>query len=380
MSTLPLLLYNMIIPMVIELCMAGSQASNNTFNTYIIAEDVITGPKDESSDIHMMFLVWTPIISIIVIIILCIACCRCIASSKKFNSNSIDSEHDPNNSRKRKATIITDNILHRMGRRKPNQHKLKYRPRGNPQFPAGVQSDSSTLAHVIDENKKANANANEHKEKVLEIVSKKHGKRHVLLYAPIDVYIVSKPGKDGVGLQIESFVDNKYGKAMEYNGVKVGWKVTKLAKEEVMKMSYDIIEGSLVQLYKLSGKNGYNVTFEDVYRTSGPSSDDDIETSEGSAEALDEIDDDADEDTMSMKEKTTREQIIVYLHNKSNDDNEGEQNEHNEGSVEHDDVAENQEEDEEYDSNNSNQFYPYLWAVEKATSYYGLPYDQETKL
>ena len=118
---------------------------------------------------------------------------------------------------------------------------------------------------------KSKATGSNDEEKILEIVSKKHGKRHVRLFAPLDQYIVSKKGDDGKGLQIESFVDNKYGKMMEEKGLKVGWKLTKIAKQDATKMSLFIIKNQLTNQAQMSGKNGYNITFEGAYEKKGAS-------------------------------------------------------------------------------------------------------------
>ena len=111
--------------------------------------------------------------------------------------------------------------------------------------------------------------SNEEEEKILEIVSKKHGKRHIRLFVPLDQYIVYKKGDNGKGLQIDSFCDNKYGKMMEEKGLKIGWKLTKIAKQDATKMSLFVIKNQLTNQAQTSGKNGYNITFEGEYEKKG---------------------------------------------------------------------------------------------------------------
>eukprot|EP00484_Ammonia_sp_Unknown_P004332 CAMPEP_0197077412 /NCGR_PEP_ID=MMETSP1384-20130603/212607_1 /TAXON_ID=29189 /ORGANISM="Ammonia sp." /LENGTH=1280 /DNA_ID=CAMNT_0042516279 /DNA_START=629 /DNA_END=4471 /DNA_ORIENTATION=+ len=119
----------------------------------------------------------------------------------------------------------------------------------------------------------ASTEKKEEEEKILEIVSKKHGKRHVRLFASLDKYMSYEKGENGKGLRIASFMENKYGKAMQEKGLKVGWTLTKIAKQDATKMSLLIIKNQLNTQAQMNGAKGYNITFEGAYEKNGGAED-----------------------------------------------------------------------------------------------------------
>ena len=101
----------------------------------------------------------------------------------------------------------------------------------------------------------------------------------------------------------------------------------------------------------LSGKDTKSVKSEAV----NPKlivADDDIDA----AQTQEGIVDEPHKATMGIKDKTTQVQII--------DNNQESQNEHGEGRMEYEDVADNPDQDEEYDSNDSNQFFIFMGGSE----------------
>eukprot|EP01084_Bolivina_argentea_P294265 506272_1 len=103
---------------------------------------------------------------------------------------------------------------------------------------------------------------NECEDKLIEIISTKPNKITVRLFVELREYIISKKGNNGKGLIVNGFCDNKYGKEIENIGIKIGWKLTKIAKQNVSKMSLNIIENRLRKQTEMSKKKGYVVTFE----------------------------------------------------------------------------------------------------------------------
>eukprot|EP00485_Elphidium_margaritaceum_P010770 CAMPEP_0202687948 /NCGR_PEP_ID=MMETSP1385-20130828/3495_1 /ASSEMBLY_ACC=CAM_ASM_000861 /TAXON_ID=933848 /ORGANISM="Elphidium margaritaceum" /LENGTH=854 /DNA_ID=CAMNT_0049342813 /DNA_START=110 /DNA_END=2674 /DNA_ORIENTATION=- len=98
---------------------------------------------------------------------------------------------------------------------------------------------------------------------ILEIVSKKHGKRHVRLFVELDKYIACRAAEpDGNGLQIESFRDNEYGASMQEKGLKRGWRLTKIDKLEVAALTLAGIKEKVAAHMTAGGSGGYNITFE----------------------------------------------------------------------------------------------------------------------
>ena len=299
--------------------------------------------------------------SIVLLILIAICCIKCVS----FYGDSEKLEKFRKESTVRKSTIMMVNILHRKGRRTADKSKMKYRQRDETDLDRADTTKKKISHSVVDSNSSFVTDVNEQKiicvdDEVQQ--DNKNGMSTAMNLTPIRDMNTPRFDRDEGSNPVPQ-------PPMVLNLPDIG----NLGRNGEKSMDIDEDEESMENDGDGGDKEQDSEIIDDE-ETLGIDLGDFVETTKGD-DGVENVDKIADE-TTQREENTDIEQTQenvqpMEVHNGQEDNNEKKDGNENVRNDE-DENKDKDDQDKEYDSNDSDGYYPYKYVVEKETSFYGM--------